>query len=109
MRASTQTAGKLDEKGRLASETMCRHRVEPTAFECVCRRADWSPVPIETDSSRRSPQVVRIGGSRAQRDLLTNTLLAAYVHADRRADAMAFLDRVEDRQPSRPVAGLAAA
>lgn len=52
-------------------------------------------------------QVVRIGGSRAQRDLLTNTLLAAYVNADRHSDANAFLDRVEDRQPSRPVAGLA--
>lgn len=54
-------------------------------------------------------EVVRIGGSRAQRDLLTNTLLAAYVHADRRADAQEFLDRVDNRQPSRPVAGLAAA
>ncbi len=54
-------------------------------------------------------EVVRIGGSRAQRDLLTNTLLAAYVHADRGADAETFLDRVDDRQPSRPVAGLGAA
>ncbi|MGI9616108.1 MAG: tetratricopeptide repeat protein [Acidimicrobiales bacterium] len=54
-------------------------------------------------------QVVRIGGSRAQRDLLTNTLLAAYVKADRHADANAFLDRVEDRRPSRPIAGLATA
>ena len=52
-------------------------------------------------------QVVRIGGSRAQRDLLTNTLLAAYVNADRHADAKAFLASVEDRRPSRPVAGLA--
>ena len=55
------------------------------------------------------PQVVRIGGSRAQRDLMTNTLLAAYVKADRPDDARAFLERVTDRQPSRPVAGLVAA
>lgn len=55
------------------------------------------------------PQVVRIGGSRAQRDLMTNTLLAAYVKADRPGDARAFLERVTDRQPSRPVAGLVAA
>ncbi len=54
------------------------------------------------------PEVVRIGGSRAQRDLVTNTLLAAYVKADRRADAQALLAGVVDRQPSRPVAGLAA-
>ena len=53
------------------------------------------------------PQVVRIGGSRAQRDLMTNTLLAAYVNADRPDDAQAFLRSVVDRQPSRPVAGLA--
>ncbi len=50
--------------------------------------------------------VVRIGGSRAQRDLVANTLLAAYVNNDRHADAVAFLDEMNDRQPSRPVAGL---
>ena len=55
------------------------------------------------------PQVVRIGGSRAQRDLMTNTLLAAYVKADRLDDARQFLAGVTDRQPSRPVAGLIAA
>lgn len=53
-------------------------------------------------------QVVRIGGSRAQRDLMTNTLLAAYLKADRPDDAAAFLHSVQDRQPSRPVAGLSA-
>ena len=54
------------------------------------------------------PQVVRIGGSRAQRDLIVNTLLSAYVKADRRADANALLDRMTDRHPSHPVVGLAA-
>lgn len=52
------------------------------------------------------PQVVRIGGSRAQRDLMTNTLLAAYMKADRPEDARTFLTGVVDRQPSRPVTGL---
>lgn len=51
-------------------------------------------------------EVVRIGGSRAQRDLVANTLLAAYVNDGRHADAAAFLGEMDDRQPSRPVAGL---
>lgn len=55
--------------------------------------------PIMTD-------LVRIGGSRAQRDLVTNTLLAAYVNDDRHADAVVLLDEIDDRQPTRPVTGL---
>ena len=51
-------------------------------------------------------QVVRIGGSRAQRDLQVNTLIAAYVNAGRDADARALAGAVEERQPTRPVAGL---
>ncbi|WP_423916224.1 tetratricopeptide repeat protein [Candidatus Poriferisodalis sp.] len=51
------------------------------------------------------PQVVRIGGSRAQRDLMTNTLLAAYVRSGRIDEARAFCERVVDRRPTRPVAG----
>jgi tetratricopeptide (TPR) repeat protein len=51
-------------------------------------------------------EVVRIGGSRAQRDLVTNTLLAAYVNDGHHDDATNFLQRVHDRQPSRPVLGL---
>jgi len=51
-------------------------------------------------------EVVRIGGSRAQRDLVTNTLLAAYVNDGRGDEAAAFLAAAHDRQPSRPVLGL---
>ncbi len=51
-------------------------------------------------------QVVRIGGSRAQRDLMANTLLAAYLNDDRPDDAAAFLHAMHDRQPTRPVVGL---
>ncbi len=51
-------------------------------------------------------QVVRIGGSRAQRDLVSNTLLAAYVRDGRPDKAAAFLNSVVDRQPSRPILDL---
>lgn len=51
-------------------------------------------------------EVVRIGGSRAQRDLITNTLLAAYVNGDRHDEAAQLLHAISDRRPSRPVAGL---
>lgn len=54
-------------------------------------------------------QVVRIGGSRAQRDLQANTMLAAYVNDDRMDEAQGFLANDHDRQPSRPIAGLSGA
>ncbi len=50
-------------------------------------------------------QLVRVGGSRAQRDLFEHTLLAAYLRAGRTADARALLARRIDRRPSVPVAG----
>ena len=49
-------------------------------------------------------QHVRIGGSRAQRDLVELTLLAAYLRAGRAADARTLLARRHDRRPSVPVA-----
>jgi hypothetical protein len=51
---------------------------------------------------------VRIGGSRAQRDLVENTLLAAYLRADRAEDAKKLVARRYDRRPSVQVAGYAA-
>jgi hypothetical protein len=50
-------------------------------------------------------QLVRVGGSAAQRDLFEHTLLAAYLHAGRAAHARALLARRVARQPSVPVAG----
>ncbi|MGH7402389.1 MAG: tetratricopeptide repeat protein, partial [Candidatus Rokuibacteriota bacterium] len=50
-------------------------------------------------------QLVRVGGSRAQRDLFEHTLLAAYLRAGRAPDARALLARRIDRQPSVPVPG----
>jgi hypothetical protein len=49
---------------------------------------------------------VRIGGSRAQRDLIKNTLLAAYLKDGRIADARKLVAAHTDRRPSVPVAGL---
>ena len=50
-------------------------------------------------------QVVRVGGSWAQRDLFEHTLLAAYLRAGRPTDARALLARRVGRQPSVPVVG----
>jgi tetratricopeptide (TPR) repeat protein len=52
-------------------------------------------------------QLVRVGGSWAQRDLFEHTLLAAYLRAGRAAEARALLARRMDRRPSVAVAGAA--
>lgn len=51
-------------------------------------------------------EIVRMGGSRAQRDLAANTVLAAHVRAGRVEEAeilMASLDDTYGRRPSRPL------
>ena len=68
-------------------------------------RGDW-PAAI-TVLEPALAQTVRIGGSRAQRDLIENTLLAAYLKAGRDADARRLLASHVERRPSVPVAGLA--
>jgi len=70
------------------------------AFACE----DWSRA-IEAMAPVES-SLVRIGGSRAQRDLVENTLLAAYLRAGRRDEAKALLARRTSRHPTVPVAGL---
>ena len=104
LQACIAELAELGEAGRLPAETTAADLARAyDAFE----NDRWAEA-IEV-LEPLIPQVVRIGGSRAQRDLMTNTLLAAYVKADRPDDARAFLERVTDRQPSRPVAGLIAA
>lgn len=68
-------------------------------------RGDWAaaiaafePVLAET---------VRIGGSRAQRDLVQHTLLAAYLKDGRQAEAGRLLALHPDRKPTVRVAGMA--
>ena len=72
-------------------------------------RGDWSAV-----IGRIEPlldEVVRIGGSRAQRDLFEHTLLAAYLHAGRAEDARRLLARhpEQSRTPVVAVRGVESA
>ena len=101
LQACIAELAELGETGLLPAETTAATLAR--AYEAFVNER-WSTV-IDLLEPLIS-QVVRIGGSRAQRDLMTNTLLAAYVNDDRMAEARAFLDQVVDRQPSRPVAGL---
>jgi len=52
-------------------------------------------------------ETVRIGGSRAQRDLAEHTLVAAYLKAGRPEDAKKLIAAYADRRPAVPVAGFA--
>jgi hypothetical protein len=64
---------------------------------------------VDVASALLAPVVdefVRVGGSRAQRDLFEHTLLAAYLRAGRAAEATALLKRRIDRQPAVPVVGV---
>lgn len=67
-------------------------------------RGDWSAAIANLEPALA--ETVRIGGSRAQRDVIENTLLAAYLKAGRDADARRLVAARTDRRPSVPVAGL---
>ncbi|MGD9880097.1 MAG: tetratricopeptide repeat protein [Reyranella sp.] len=67
-------------------------------------RGDW-PAAISILEPALA-ETVRIGGSRAQRDLIQNTLLAAYLKAGRVDQAKTLVASHTDRRPSVPVAGL---
>jgi tetratricopeptide (TPR) repeat protein len=67
-------------------------------------RGDWGAAIAALEPALA--ETVRIGGSRAQRDLIENTLLAAYLKAGRDTDARRLLATHTDRRPSVPVAGL---
>jgi len=66
-------------------------------------KSDWNAAIALLEQAL--PETVRIGGSRAQRDLVENTLLAAYLRADRPADAKALVGRRIARRPEVCVAG----
>lgn len=73
-------------------------------FEAFAR-ADW-PGAIEA-LAPTIELLVRIGGSRAQRDLVVNTLFAAYVRAERKEEAKSLLAGRAERRPTVPGAGMA--
>ena len=74
-----------------------------TAFAAYARR-DWNSVinvlrPILSE-------VVKIGGSRAQRDLIQNTLLSAFINDGRPQEARTLLAAQTDRGQTVPLNGL---
>ena len=70
-------------------------------------RGDWTGAAQTLQAALA--ETVRVGGSRAQRDLIENTLLAAYVKQGREDDVRRLLAARTDRRPSTAIAGLRAA
>jgi len=96
----TQALREADHAGRLAAGPVVPALAD--AFGAFAR-GNW-----EATIAILAPvldQHVRIGGSRAQRDLVELTLLAAYLQTGRADEARALLARRHDRRPSSPVAG----
>jgi hypothetical protein len=70
-------------------------------------KGDWSTAIRRLEQAL--PETVRIGGSRAQRDLVEFTLIAAYLKAGRPGNARALIERRADRRATVGVAGFGAA
>lgn len=109
--------GDMAELGRLSDEL--RERVAagravagPVVPEIIegfaaYARGDWTGAIGHLEEAL--PATVRIGGSRAQRDLVEHTLIAAYLKAARPDDARALVARRTERRATIPVAGFVAA
>lgn len=69
-------------------------------------RNDWNAAVRHFEQAL--PETVRIGGSRAQRDLVEHTLLAAYLKAGRPEDARRLVAKRTDRRATVEVAGFPA-
>ena len=86
-----------------------RHPASPVVLALSDAFAAFARGDYAATIARLTPVLdehVRIGGSRAQRDLVELTLLAAHLRAGRRADAEALLARRPARRARVPVAGL---
>jgi len=90
-----------DEKGRLPAGKIPSEINQ--AFAAYAAE-DWSKTISILDPIQ--DQVIRIGGSRAQRDFVLNTLLSAYVKDGRAEVARALVSAQTDRPRAVPVAGL---
>ena len=88
---------RADEAGRLASGSALPMVAQ--AFGAFARGDDDEAIRLLAPAIDR---FVRIGGSRAQRDLFENTLLAAYWRSGRGAAAAGLLERRLDRCPTVP-------
>lgn len=95
-------------KERIASGKYAAGSVVPQLAEgfAAFAKQDWNDAIRAFEQAL--PATVRIGGSRAQRDLVENTLLAAYLRAGRPQDAKKLIERRHDRRPSVHVQGYAA-
>ena len=89
-----------DASGKLAAGSVVYRLAE--GFHAH-ERGDWASAAGILAAAL--PETVRIGGSRAQRDLVEYTLLAAYLKDGRAAQAKALITRRAERRPSVPVAG----
>ena len=69
-------------------------------------RSDWNGAIALFEQAL--PETVRIGGSRAQRDLVEHTMVAAYLRAGRADDARRMIVRRIERRPAVNVAGFGA-
>jgi hypothetical protein len=74
-------------------------------FVVAYAQGDWNAAIAAFE--RALPETVRIGGSRAQRDLVDYTLLAAYLKAQRPEAAHALIARRTERRARVEVAGYA--
>jgi hypothetical protein len=105
--ALERLTGELRE--RLAAGRLPAGSVVPTIVEGfgAYAKGDWNATIRCFEAAL--PEAVRIGGSRAQRDLVEHTLIAAYLKAGRAPDARALVARRADRHATVRVAGFAAA
>jgi hypothetical protein len=99
----------IEMRDRIAAGKFPPGSVVPTIAEAFAAYAknDWNAAIRLFEHA--VPETVRIGGSRAQRDLIEYTLLAAYLRAGRTGDARILIERRTDRRPTIGVAGFAAA
>jgi hypothetical protein len=100
-------AGELSE--RLAAGRLPAGSVVPALADAfgAYAKGDWSTAIRRLEQAL--PETVRIGGSRAQRDLVEFTLIAAYLKAGRPGNARALIERRADRRATVGVAGFGAA
>jgi len=70
-------------------------------------KGDWNEAIRHLEAAL--PETVRIGGSRAQRDLVEHTLVAAYLKVARPEKARTLVARRADRRATVPVAGFVTA
>ncbi len=109
LRAATEPGAPIDDLLAELEKVAARSPAGPVVIELAKGLAaygagDW-PLAIALLEPALA-QTVRIGGSRAQRDIVLATLLAAYARAGQADKARQLLQSQADRHPAIPVHGL---